>query len=158
MTGFYGLCLIFSASWSSSVLGYSYGLLEQFLRTPMDTKTSADEMPVLNFIRDVPATKDAFGSHSRIAKALATAIHTQKDLKVVGLLGPWGSGKSTVVKLARPNWRRPKASRHTSSPMTLGSIRAIHRDVRFSRRLSNSCCRLAKPDCRARNGRRVSTS
>ncbi len=67
----------------------------------MSQKTPAAEMPVLNFIRDVPASEDAFGSHSRVARAVAAAIHTQKDLKVIGLLGAWGSGKSTVVKLAK---------------------------------------------------------
>lgn len=57
----------------------------------------------LNFIRDAAAADDFFaspgeiGSHERIATAVATAIRQSPDLKVIGLLGPWGSGKSTVV-------------------------------------------------------------
>ncbi len=72
---------------------------------------SAPEIPVLNFIRDIPARADAFdGSHRRVAKAVAVAIHTQKDLKVIGLLGGWGSGKSTVVELAKAELERAEGA------------------------------------------------
>ena len=38
--------------------------------------------PVLDsYSRNVPAAKDAFGSHIRIASAVATAIHTDKDFE-----------------------------------------------------------------------------
>ena len=60
-----------------------------------------DDTPDLNFIRDEPAAEDLFGSHDRLARAMAAVIRSQKDLKVVGLLGAWGSGKSTVVKLVQ---------------------------------------------------------
>ena len=59
----------------------------------------------LKFIRDVAADDDFFasptevGSHDRVAAAIAIAIKQNPDLKVIGLLGPWGSGKSTVVRL-----------------------------------------------------------
>lgn len=53
--------------------------------------------PKLEFIRDVAADTDSFGSHDRVAKAIASVIATNEDLKVIGLLGRWGSGKSTVV-------------------------------------------------------------
>ena len=54
--------------------------------------------PKLNFIRDVAAETDFFGSHDPVAKAISAAIAQNTDLKVIGLLGRWGSGKSTVVK------------------------------------------------------------
>lgn len=53
--------------------------------------------PSFKFLRDEPADADAFGSHERIAQVLATAITDNPELRVVGLVGPWGSGKSTVV-------------------------------------------------------------
>ena len=64
-------------------------------------RVTTDDTPDLNFIRDEPAGEDLFGSHDRLARAMAAVIRSQKDLKVVGLLGAWGSGKSTVVKLVQ---------------------------------------------------------
>lgn len=49
------------------------------------------------FLRDEVAAADAFGSHQRIAEAIAASIIQNPTLRVVGLLGPWGSGKSTVI-------------------------------------------------------------
>lgn len=54
----------------------------------------------LKIIKDEAAEEDFFGSHSRIAKAMATLIKAA-NTKVVGLLGAWGSGKSTVIKLVQ---------------------------------------------------------
>ena len=51
------------------------------------------------FILDTAADKDSFQSHGRIAAAIARVIQTNKGVKLIGLLGSWGSGKSTVVKL-----------------------------------------------------------
>ncbi|MEG2314355.1 P-loop NTPase fold protein, partial [Brevundimonas sp.] len=48
---------------------------------------------------DFGGRPDRGGSHARVAKACASVISTNDDLKVIGLLGPWGSGKSTVVRL-----------------------------------------------------------
>ena len=54
----------------------------------------------LEFIPDIPAKADTFGgTHSRTAKLIADNILANPHLKAVGLLGPWGSGKSTVVEL-----------------------------------------------------------
>ncbi len=69
--------------------------------------------PSLNFIADNVAEEDAFNSHSRIATAVAGVIRQKKDLKVIGLLGSWGSGKSTVVGFIQK------------------ILRADHRPVRF---------------------------
>jgi hypothetical protein len=63
----------------------------------MSVETPAPTKPRFTFLRDVPATDDAFGSHKRIADAVANAIVDNKDIHVVGVVGPWGSGKSTVV-------------------------------------------------------------
>lgn len=54
---------------------------------------------MLRFIKDEAASEDSFKSHTRLATAIARIIQTQNDLKVIGLLGAWGSGKSTVIKL-----------------------------------------------------------
>lgn len=60
--------------------------------------TEEGATPSLSFIRDVAAEVDFFGSHERVAHAIAAVIAGNTDLKVIGLLGRWGSGKSTVVR------------------------------------------------------------
>jgi hypothetical protein len=54
--------------------------------------------PAIKFIRDVPADDDFFDTHTRVAEAIINAIGGNSEIKVVGLLGRWGSGKSTVAK------------------------------------------------------------
>lgn len=51
------------------------------------------------FIEEEPAEKDNFGSHGRVAEAVAKVIMNSKKNKTIGLLGTWGSGKSTVVRM-----------------------------------------------------------
>lgn len=65
------------------------------------TKSDAttEEAKALQFIKDAAAETDSFGTHDRVAKAVASVIQTHDDLKVIGLVGRWGSGKSTVVHL-----------------------------------------------------------
>lgn len=53
----------------------------------------------LKFIRDVASDKDFFGTHDKVASAIAEVVQTNTEIKVIGLLGTWGSGKSTVVHL-----------------------------------------------------------
>ena len=53
--------------------------------------------PKVRFIRDIPADDDFFSTHTRLAGAIVRAIDENKEIKVIGLLGRWGSGKSTVV-------------------------------------------------------------
>lgn len=48
---------------------------------------------------DLPADHDAFGSHQRIAEAIAQLVKDEEGGKAIALIGSWGSGKSTVVKL-----------------------------------------------------------
>lgn len=65
----------------------------------MATDDSTRDEWTPTFILDAAADKDSFQSHGRIAAAIARVIQTNKDVKLIGLLGSWGSGKSTVVKL-----------------------------------------------------------
>lgn len=58
--------------------------------------TAAKE--TLRFIRDEPADIDFFQTHTALAKAIAQTIVTNPLLRTIGLLGRWGSGKSTVLR------------------------------------------------------------
>lgn len=48
-------------------------------------------------LSDAPATTDDFGSHSALATAVASIIKQESTGRSIGLAGPWGVGKSTVV-------------------------------------------------------------
>jgi len=66
----------------------------------MTAETAGDQdLAGLNFIRDEASESDFFGSHGRIARAMADVIRRDGGQRMLGLLGPWGSGKSTVVRL-----------------------------------------------------------
>lgn len=54
--------------------------------------------PSLRFIQDEPANADFFRTHTRLAEAIVSAIESNAEIKVIGLLGRWGSGKSTVAR------------------------------------------------------------
>ncbi|QDE39862.1 hypothetical protein FIV34_11895 [Luteibacter pinisoli] len=80
----------------------------------MSPKTPRRPFPkTLAFIQDAPAKKDSFGgAHRRIASLIAHNIVSNDTIKVVGLLGPWGSGKSTVVALLGRRLHRAKGRHH----------------------------------------------
>lgn len=59
----------------------------------MDESSKSD----LRFIIDEPAEVDLFNTHSPLAAAIAKSIRAN-PLRIVGLLGRWGSGKSTIVR------------------------------------------------------------
>nr|WP_233171900.1 P-loop NTPase fold protein [Dyella sp. ASV21] len=65
----------------------------------------------IQFIEDDASTDDEIGAHSRLSHAIASAIEDNPKLKVVGLLGAWGSGKSTVVNLIRKTLREKDPKR-----------------------------------------------
>ncbi|MCK4546130.1 MAG: hypothetical protein KAW17_01700 [Candidatus Eisenbacteria sp.] len=67
-----------------------------------------DETRSTNLISDVPASKDEFGSHDRIAKAIVQLLRTESGGKTIGLQGTWGSGKSTVVNLVKEELDRDR--------------------------------------------------
>jgi energy-coupling factor transporter ATP-binding protein EcfA2 len=50
---------------------------------------------------DAPATEDAFGAHQRVADAITQLVTGDDGGKAVALVGGYGSGKSTVVQLAK---------------------------------------------------------
>jgi hypothetical protein len=53
----------------------------------------------IRFITETAADSDFFeGSHQRVADAIALTVQ-QSGAKTIGLVGRWGSGKSTVIKL-----------------------------------------------------------
>jgi energy-coupling factor transporter ATP-binding protein EcfA2 len=59
---------------------------------------SSIQPPAVKFLIDAPAEEDFFGSHSQVAAAIADVIREADSVNIVGLLGSWGSGKSTVVR------------------------------------------------------------
>lgn len=58
-----------------------------------------DSTNLPTFIRDTAATEDAFGSHGRIANAISAIIRSSQQIRTLGLLGRWGSGKSTILRM-----------------------------------------------------------
>ncbi len=51
-------------------------------------------------LSDEPTQVDAFG-HAKVAAAIADMVVNERGGKCIGLTGPWGSGKSSVVELLR---------------------------------------------------------
>lgn len=85
------------------------GEAEEVLGTDVGPVADGASGEVLQFIRDEPADLDFFKTHTALAKAIAQTIITNPLLRTIGLLGRWGSGKSTVLlqlekelKLAAP--------------------------------------------------------
>ncbi|MFZ0542132.1 MAG: P-loop NTPase fold protein [Candidatus Sulfotelmatobacter sp.] len=52
-------------------------------------------------LSDVPTTRDLFGPHERVASAIADLITSEAVGKSVAVTGPWGSGKSSVLRMVR---------------------------------------------------------
>lgn len=51
-------------------------------------------------LSDDPTQTDRFGAHSRVASAITSLILEEKGGQSIGLIGPWGSGKSSVLRIA----------------------------------------------------------
>ncbi len=76
---------------------------------PKDTAEEGSATPgvasqscATRLVADLPANKDEFGPHERVAQTLAELIQSPtEEAKTVALEGEWGSGKSTVVTLLR---------------------------------------------------------
>jgi energy-coupling factor transporter ATP-binding protein EcfA2 len=52
-----------------------------------------------NFLPDEPVEQDEFGSHERVADALYKTVMEGEGGKAIALVGSWGSGKSTFIKI-----------------------------------------------------------
>jgi hypothetical protein len=61
------------------------------------TASSASAEAKLCFISDEPSAEDRFGAHTAIVDAIISAIAAQSNIRLIGLLGRWGTGKSTIV-------------------------------------------------------------
>ena len=64
----------------------------------MDLTTTKKDVVLLD---DLPATKDAFGAHERIALSIRDLVTTETGGKAIALVGSWGGGKSTVINLLK---------------------------------------------------------
>lgn len=53
------------------------------------------------FIAEAVADADEFGVHTRLSRAIQAALSANEHLRLVGLFGSWGSGKSTVVRFLK---------------------------------------------------------
>lgn len=67
----------------------------------MTDASGGSPKPRVVSLRDEPAKSDLFGGHDRIAGAIAELVESEPGGRTIGLEGPWGSGKSTVVELLR---------------------------------------------------------
>jgi len=65
------------------------------------------KFPVAKLISDEPATEDRLEAHKNIASTLARIIRTEEGGKTIALSGTWGSGKSTIIKLAGQQLENP---------------------------------------------------
>jgi len=78
-------------------LGYSNAMAEGN-KIALDGESVHEKCPT-RLLDDLPVDHDAFGSHQCIAEAIAELINNGKGGKAIALIGHWGSGKSTVVRL-----------------------------------------------------------
>jgi len=60
------------------------------------------------FLPDFPTCSDDFGCHKRIADSIAYQISSDEESKIIGLEGPWGSGKSSIIKMLEKKWEGDK--------------------------------------------------
>ncbi len=56
-------------------------------------------------VTDAPTSDDAFG-HARVAEAIADLITSEQGARTIGLVGNWGSGKSSVIEILKQHLKR----------------------------------------------------
>jgi energy-coupling factor transporter ATP-binding protein EcfA2 len=54
-----------------------------------------------HLLDDEPAREDEFGAHQRLADAIAETVEQDLGGRALAIIGPYGSGKSTVIALVR---------------------------------------------------------
>ena len=80
-----------------------------------------DERCATRLLPDSPADADAFGSHERVAGAIAEVVQTESGGKAIGLEGGWGAGKSTIVKLIAQKLSQAKERAHKIAVLDMWS-------------------------------------
>ena len=70
--------------------------------TESNTSNNQNKFQV-KFASDEPTEQDKFGLHQNTAQAICDIIHDNKDnsIRAIGLFGEWGSGKSSVIEMAK---------------------------------------------------------
>ena len=79
------------------------------------TFTEAEENTVkYKFLDLKPSPKDEYEgkSHEKVANAVVECIKNHEKIKIVGLEGDWGSGKSTVVKIIENKLKEEKEKKY----------------------------------------------
>jgi len=64
-------------------------------------RANGDKFCETRLLDDAPASEDAFGAHQRVADAITQLVAADQGGKAVALNGGYGSGKSTIVQLAK---------------------------------------------------------
>lgn len=87
---------------------------------------------------DLPADRDAFGPHQRVAHAIADMIREEEGGRAIALIGSWGSGKSTVIRILSNSFRDSKnivlftfdAWAHRGDPLRRSFLEQLGRTIR----------------------------
>jgi hypothetical protein len=88
-------------------------------------------------ISDNPSDTDKFGTHRRVAQAIAEVITSDAEGVSIGVEGSWGSGKTTIYKLLESHFREKgnyavipfDAWAHEGDPLRLTFLQSILRDL-----------------------------
>jgi hypothetical protein len=70
----------------------------------------------VRFISDTEPAEDALRTHKRTAAFLAEAIRGNEAIRSIALVGPWGSGKSLVVRFLADALGSPQTGDVSTSP------------------------------------------
>lgn len=97
------------------------------------------------FILDEPASKNALNGREGLAETIADTIHGDPRIKFIGILGEWGSGKSTIVGMLQALLQSPSHGKvlcftydawlHQSDPPKRSFLEALVRFVGKDERL-----------------------